>query len=275
MAGDDGSSIRDRVAEIPEWYHTLELAPGVVTPGWFDLRGLPAELPIPASTAGLRCLDIGTFDGFWAFELERRGSTEVVAVDVLDPRKWDWPVGSEQSVLEAVGRRKAAGRGFEVARDALGSKVERHEMSVYDLDPAVVGEFDFVYVGSLLLHLRDPVRAVERVASICRGQALFVDAVDLPMTRLFPRRPVASLDGVGRPWWFKPNQAGLARMITAGGFDIVNGPQTVYMRGGAGFQDAGKVTLRQLRRLDGWQERITQRRGEPHAAVLARPRATG
>jgi tRNA (mo5U34)-methyltransferase len=271
VAGGDDRSVRDRVAEIPEWYHTLELAPGVVTPGWFDLRELPRELPIPASTTGMRCLDIGTFDGFWAFELERRGSTDVMAVDVLDPHKWDWPVGSEASALEAVGRRKAAGRGFEVARDVLGSAVERLEMSVYDLDPAVVGQFDFVYVGSLLLHLRDPVRAVERVASVCRGQALFVDAVDLPMSRLFPRRPVATLDGRGRPWWFTPNLAGLGRMINVGGFDIERGPQLVYMRGGAGFQ-AGKVSLRRLRRLDGWQELATQRRGEPHAAVLGHPR---
>jgi tRNA (mo5U34)-methyltransferase len=274
VSGPDAGSTRGRVAEIPEWYHTLELAPGVVTPGWFDLRDLPGQLPIPASTAGLRCLDIGTFDGFWAFELERRGADEVVAVDVLDPQKWDWPAGSTDAVLAAVGRRKAAGRGFEVARDALGSKVQRHEMSVYDLDPEVVGTFDFVYVGSLLLHLRDPVRAIERVASICRGQALFVDAIDLPASRLFPRRPLASLDGVGRPWWWKPNLAGLARMITVGGFDVQHGPQLVYMRGGAGF-DAGKVPLRRLRRLDGWQDLVTQRRGEPHAAVLAKPRSAG
>jgi tRNA (mo5U34)-methyltransferase len=271
VAGPDHGSTRERVADIPEWYHTLELAPGVVTPGWFDLRDLPGQLPIPASTTGLRCLDIGTFDGFWAFELERRGAEEVVAVDVLDPQKWDWPAGSTESVRAAVGRRKAAGRGFEVARDALGSSVQRHEMSVYDLDPEVVGTFDFVYVGSLLLHLRDPVRAVERVAAVCRGQALFVDAIDLPASRLFPRRPLASLDGAGRPWWWKPNLAGLARMITVGGFDIQHGPQLVYMRGGAGFE-AAKVPLRRLRRLDGWQELVTQRRGEPHAAVLGRPR---
>lgn len=270
-AGIDDADWAARVAALPEWYHTIDIAPGVVTPGWFDLRSLPAELPIPASTAGMRCLDIGTFDGFWAFELERRGAAEVTAVDVLDPEKWDWPVGSEASVVEAVGRRKAAGRGFDIAREALGSKVERREMSVYDLDPAAIGTFDFVYVGSLLLHLRDPVRAVERVASICSGQALFVDAVDLPLSRLFPRRPIATLDGIGRPWWWKPNTAGLARMITAGGFQVTSGPQLVYMRGGVGFQ-AGTVSLRRLRRIDGWQELVTQRRGEPHAAVLARPR---
>ena len=256
-----------RIAEVPEWYHTVEVAPGVVTPGWFDLRDLPAQLPIPADLTGKRCLDVGTFDGFWAFELERRGAAEVMAVDVLDPRRWDWPAGSEAAVLEAVGRRKAAGAGFLLLKEARGSRVERLELSVYDLDPETVGTFDFVYVGSLLLHLRDPVRAVEAVASVCRGQALFVDAIDLPTTRLFPRRPLASLDGVGRPWWWKPNVAALRRMVTVGGFAVNREPQLVYMRGGAAFPRS-QVRVRDLRRLGGWQELVTQRRGEPHAAVL-------
>jgi hypothetical protein len=32
------------------------------------------RLPWPSSLAGMRCLDIGTMDDFWAFELERRGA---------------------------------------------------------------------------------------------------------------------------------------------------------------------------------------------------------
>jgi hypothetical protein len=64
-----------------DWYHTLELAPGVVTPGWFDLRYRPGRIDFPADLHGLRCLDVGTFDGFWAFTMERRGAAEVVALD--------------------------------------------------------------------------------------------------------------------------------------------------------------------------------------------------
>src|SRR5919201_5774181 len=82
-----------------EWYHTIELAPGVVTPGWFDTRKVVGRLPLPASLAGMWCLDIGTFDGFWAFEMERRGAEEVLAIDILDPLRWDWPVNSEQEVI--------------------------------------------------------------------------------------------------------------------------------------------------------------------------------
>jgi tRNA (mo5U34)-methyltransferase len=61
------------------WYHTLELAPGVVTPGMFDLRPYVSRYGLPERLDGKRVLDIGTWDGFWAFEMERRGAAEVVA----------------------------------------------------------------------------------------------------------------------------------------------------------------------------------------------------
>ncbi|MHB1891222.1 MAG: hypothetical protein ACYCUF_10125, partial [Acidimicrobiales bacterium] len=64
--------LRRAVAEVPLWYHTIELAPGVVTPGWFDLRTVAARAPWP-DVRGLRCLDVASSDGFLAFELERRG----------------------------------------------------------------------------------------------------------------------------------------------------------------------------------------------------------
>ena len=58
----------EAVARNPAWYHTIELAPGVVTPGEIDLRKLAARV-LPDRLDGLRALDVGTFDGFWAFEL--------------------------------------------------------------------------------------------------------------------------------------------------------------------------------------------------------------
>src|SRR4051795_7659096 len=94
-----------------EWYHTLELEPGVVTPGWFDTRRALASVPFPASLAGKRCLDVATFDGFWAFEMERRGASETLAIDLLDPTQADWPVNSDAAVIEAIGERKRAGEG--------------------------------------------------------------------------------------------------------------------------------------------------------------------
>jgi len=208
------------------WYHCIELPSGVVTPGLFDTRGAAKKVPLPASLDGKRCLDVGTADGFWAFEMERRGAREVVAIDLIDPMKRDAAGGRSAPVRAG----DEAGRltNFELARDALGSKVEWRNLSVYDLASADVGEFDFVFMGSLLLHLRDPVGALAAIRSVTRGEFLSYDTVSPWLTVLHPRMPVARLKGTEIDWW-TPNVAGLRRMIEAGGFEIVRA-------GGLSFQ---------------------------------------
>lgn len=257
------------VAAIP-WYHTIELAPGVVTPGWQDTRPIAQTVPLPRSLAGKRCLDVATFNGFWAFEMERRGAAEVVAIDVLDPARWDWPVGSEEAVRAAIGERHAGGRGFEIAKRELGSSVERVERSVYELDPATDGEFDFVYLGSLLVHLRDPVRALERVRSVCLGALVVVDGIDLPLSLMFPRLPVARFDGRGRPWWWYSNAAGLGRLVESGGFHVDGRPRRLYMPPGPG-QPVARRDPRLLLSQGGRQALVIGLWGDPHAALSARP----
>jgi tRNA (mo5U34)-methyltransferase len=252
-----------------DWYHTLELAPGVTTAGWFDLRSLPMRLPLPASLAGRRCLDVGTFDGFWAFMLESRGAAEVRAIDVLDPERWDWPASATGAVQEAIGARKGRGEGFELARGALGSRVVREERSVYELDPSHDGTYDFVFMGSLLLHLRDPIGALQRVRAVCRGELLVLDAIDPALSVL--RRPLARLDARGRPWWWKPNVAAVLRMLEAAGFASVSRPQRVWMPAGRGMpRPAPRALPRVVRSAAGRELLWMHLRGDPHVAVLAR-----
>ena len=265
MTDDAHADLRARV-DAHRWYHTIELTPDVTTPGWFDTRPAVDAVRLPARLDGRRCLDVGTFDGFWAFEMERRGADEVVAIDILDPRQWDWPHGSDEAIVREMATMKARGEGFDLASEVLRSSVQRLELSVYDLDPAVVGTFDFVYLGSLLLHLRDPVRALERIRGVATGDVLVVDAIDPELARLFPRRPVAQLDGLGRPWWWRPNPAGLARMAVAAGFVVLDGPRRFYMQPGAG-QQLARPPLPALRSKEGRLAWITARRGDPHAAV--------
>jgi hypothetical protein len=47
-----------RVAGL-DWWHTIEVAPGVVTPGGWDLRATAERVPWPPSLAGMRCLASG------------------------------------------------------------------------------------------------------------------------------------------------------------------------------------------------------------------------
>src|SRR6186997_331743 len=64
MSHVDADQARRRVAEL-DWWHTIEVAPGLLTPGGWDLRTTAMRLPWPRSLAGKRCLDVGTMDGFW------------------------------------------------------------------------------------------------------------------------------------------------------------------------------------------------------------------
>src|SRR4051794_38772814 len=104
MARADASDVRDAAREVAErdWYHTQELAPGVETPGMFDLRPYVDRYGIPPDLTGKRVLDVGTFEGFWAFELERRGA-EVTAIDVDRVQQLDWPVGLRPQLDDAHG----------------------------------------------------------------------------------------------------------------------------------------------------------------------------
>jgi tRNA (mo5U34)-methyltransferase len=251
-----------------QWYHTLELAPGIQTPGWFDARPVVPKLPLPESLDGMRCLDVGTFDGFWAFEMERRGAAEVVATDLVDPEEWDWPAGSAPEVVRELAERKRGGEGFRLAREALGSRVQMVERSVYGLDPEELGEFDFAYLGSLLLHLRDPVRALERVRSVVRGRLLVVDVYDPLMSLLFRRRPIATLDGRDRPWWWQSNIACLVRMVEAAGFDVLEAPRRLRMPRGDG-QPAPRPRPATLRTRLGRRDLANASFGDPHCAILA------
>ena len=252
-----------------KWYHSIELAPGLVTPGWFDTRAVARQLPIPADLSGRRCLDIGTFDGFWAFEMERRGASEVVAVDIPDPDQWDWPANSEPEARAEIAARRP-GAGFELARSALASAVRRVESSVYDLGPRELGTFDYVYLGSLLLHLRDPVRALERVHDVCTGELLLVETIDLPLTLAMPGRPVATLDARGRPWWWTANAAGIVRMLEAARLEAIERPRRIYMPAGDG-QDVSRLSVRRLLRRQGPKAALLALKGDPHIAVRARP----
>ena len=205
----------DRVAQL-DWWHTIELAPDLVTPGGWDLRATAAQLPWPSTLAGLRCLDVGTMDGFWAFELERRGAAEVVAIDVLDAARLDR--FAEDRMRRALHRRSSE-RNFALAAELLGSHVALRDLSVYDLDPADVGEFDLIVMGYVLQMLRDPMRALEALRPVCRGHLILLDTVSRPL-ELLPS-PLARLDARrDGSEWFVFNRRGLRKAVGLTGWAV-------------------------------------------------------
>src|SRR5688500_13171529 len=135
----DAAELRARSEEI-RWYHIMDLGHGVRTDGINDPgEGIP-RLALP-DLHGTTVLDIGAWDGAYSFEAERRGAARVLATD-----SFAWGGGGWGT--------KA---GFELAREALDSKVEDLTIDPFDLDADSVGTFDVVLFLGVLYHLKDPI----------------------------------------------------------------------------------------------------------------------
>lgn len=199
-----------------EWYHCIDLGDGVVTPGAFDISSQLQHYHLPGDLSGQRVLDIGTKDGFFAFEFERRGADEVVALDVETYAELDWP----PRLLDSLDPDWLAGKmgaGFEVAHEILGSRVIRHTENVYQIGPDTIGEFDFVFSGSYLLHLMNPQLALANTRRVTRGRALIVDQFNPWVPREFMYFAGAEADLC---WWHFSIEA-LEKMILNAGFSQV------------------------------------------------------
>jgi tRNA (mo5U34)-methyltransferase len=197
--------LRSRVAAL-RWYHTIDLGGGVVTAGADDTPQRLAKLDLPQSLTGMTVLDIGAWDGFFSFECERRGASRVVAADYYSWSASGWGTKS----------------GFLLAREVLGSRVEDIDIDVMDLSPERVGTFDLVLFLGVLYHLRHPLLALERVASVTRQTLVLETVVDMvgygrPAVAFYPAR---ELNNDPTNWW-GPNAPAVHGMLTAVGFERV------------------------------------------------------
>jgi tRNA (mo5U34)-methyltransferase len=200
------------------WYHTIEL-PGETTAGMIDLRGVAPKV-LPRDLAGKRALDVGTYDGFWAFEMEKRGAS-VVATDVGEAHDADWPPHRRDALRAEADRLGVElGLGFRLASDALGSKVQRVTCDVRALErDAIGGPVDVAFCGALLLHLRDPVGALERIREVLVPGGLLVLLEPVLLGPSLLRRPYARFEPAERAFnWWVPNLATLRGWLAVAGF---------------------------------------------------------
>lgn len=219
----------DLAAEVANsgWYHTIELPGGVVTPGQFDHRPLVDRYGLPETMKNMTALDVATFDGFWAFEMERRGA-QVTAIDIARASDVDLPPRALEQ-LASEGIDAPVGTGFAIARRALKSNIKRVVSSVYDLDPGDIGTFDFVHLGDLLLHLRSPITALQRVRSVTGHQALIVDTYSPTVNQTGGTTVAEYLGGWEGVVWWLPSLDTLAQMVLDAGFSDVELLNTYHM----------------------------------------------
>lgn len=198
----DTQQLRAEVAKVG-WWHRIDLGGGVVTPGADNTRAKLATLRLPEDLRGKSVLDIGAWDGFFSFEAERRGASRIVAIDA----SWRGSDGGPTKL------------GFNLARRALGSRVEDMHLSVEDLDPARLGTFDVVLFLGVLYHVRHPLLSLERVRSVTSGLLVLETETDARWSRrpALAFYPEGELNGDPSNW-FAPNEPALLGMLRAAGF---------------------------------------------------------
>lgn len=173
------------------FYHTMELpGHGLVTGEW-DLRaGVDAYLG-HQTVRGKRVLEVGTASGFLCFEMERRGA-EVVAYDLSSATPWDIvPFHGMDMPSIMSGRAEHIARlnnSWWLSRDAFGSAARVVYGSVSSI-PAAIGPVDLCTFGAVLLHVRDPLLALENVAKLSPKTIVVTELARRRRFGIAPERP--------------------------------------------------------------------------------------
>ena len=200
---------RDRIVETMNsmvWYHRIELAPGIVTPGapWEALWDPMRERHRAVDFRDKRVLEVGCWDGYWSFEAEKLGAAEVWATDDMS-------------------QRKAVTRSVPFAIECLGSKVRyRDDVSVYDVDKLSPDKFDVVIFYGVLYHLRYPVLALAKLRRVLKtgGQLLLETAVLLDEEEALMRWGHGRIYPSDPSTWNAPSASCLRFLLESSYFDV-------------------------------------------------------
>jgi tRNA (mo5U34)-methyltransferase len=181
-------------------YHSIPLPDGRVLQGSMSMelqQKRLASFRLPERLEGKRVLDIGPWDGFFTFEMERRGA-DVTAVDYAD--------------LDT----------FRALHQALGSRARYLRMDAYEIHPDRLGTFDIVLCLGLLYHLKHPLLGLERICAVTRDVCIIdtfvVDAGSAPAP--IPYIEFYEHDELGGELdnWSGPTTSAVAAMARSAGF---------------------------------------------------------
>jgi len=219
--------IRQRVRELGDWFHNIDLNGVLTAPNHF-LGDYPSckwqsfQQCIPKSLTGKTVLDIGCNGGFYSIQMKLRGADRVVGID-------SDPVYLEQARYAA--------------------HVNKVDIDFRELDVYQVAElqerFDLVLFMGVLYHLRHPLLALDLIhehavldtlifQSLLRG-----DPSVSPIQDDYPFSETSHFEQPGYPvmhfvehsyshdstnWWI-PNRACVEAMLRSAGFTITEHPE--------------------------------------------------
>lgn len=219
--------IRQRVAELGQWFHNLDLG-GVKTAPDHFLGDYPSvkwqrfATAIPDDLSGKSVLDVGCNAGFYSIQMKRRGAERVVGIDTDD---------------QYLDQARFAAR-------VSGADIEFRKLSVYRISE-LKEQFDLVLFMGVLYHLRHPLLALELLHEYVVGDLLVAqsmlrgstESIDVPpdfpfwenelfANENFPRMYFVEKRYANDPtnWWI-PNRAGFEAMLRSASFEILDHPE--------------------------------------------------
>jgi tRNA (mo5U34)-methyltransferase len=177
------------------WWHSIDFGDGVVSVGQKNadmhqkekISWFPEDFFIDK-----RVLDVGTWDGYYAFYAEQQKAAEVIAVD---KHVWTRPNGRSK-------------RGFDIAKQLLNSRVKDYVLDIEEMNPELLGKFDSIIFAGVFYHLQNPYKALEILDTLLKvnGRIMLESTmrncdIDKPLLEFHPKK---SLNNDSTNFW-SPN----------------------------------------------------------------------
>jgi SAM-dependent methyltransferase len=220
------------------WYHRIRIGE-FVTPGRSRLAPIWSIIRKSRSYLNYhdkRVLDLGSWDGLWAFEAEHLGASEVIATEIqIEPFQ-----------------------NFLNCREIIGSRVlPFYNVSPYNLTDRLdvvlnvgggdtINGFDIVQYMGILYHLRDPLLALSQIRSVLAPggkmlleTAAIIDETNSHMAYNHDGSDQFRLYTADMTTWWVPTIKCLRDMLRSSMFDVVEG--TVSQWGLPG--EVGRIAL--------------------------------
>ncbi len=163
-----------------EFYHSMDLPQVGSISGYWDLRGRFADYIAHTPIEGRTFLDVGTATGFLSFEAEKCGAS-VTSFDADGPERYEYVPGNTSDDPASYLRLR---NGYTFSHELLGSKANLILGDIYSMSQRVQPH-DVVLVGQILVHLRDPLSALQQAAAASRDILIITEGSfesDLPVS---------------------------------------------------------------------------------------------
>jgi hypothetical protein len=178
------------------FYHSVDIPGHGHVDGVFDLREGVHKYLGGVDVRGKRVLEIGAASGFLSFHMERQGA-EVVAYDLSDEHDWDVVPYSQYRHQDFAAERRAhigkLNNSFWLCHRAFQSSVRMVHGTVYTV-PAEIGPVDVATFSAVLLHVRDPFRALEQALRLTRETAIVTECFKDDRTWHYTMPPLGRLE---------------------------------------------------------------------------------